>query len=101
MGRVQVGRSRTDGMIEQVTLTILAITKGIWVMEVGDEYPDAKVVGIDISCIQPIFVPANVHFIIDDYNDEWGHEGIYDLIHARELLGTCPDWPALYRQAFK
>ena len=67
----------------------------------AEQYPNAAITGTDLSPIQPGWVPPNVFFEIDDFNVDWLDESKYDLIHARELLGTCPDWPALYRRAFK
>jgi tRNA1(Val) A37 N6-methylase TrmN6 len=39
---------------------------GIWAMDFGDEHPEAEVVGVDLSNIQPSFVPPNISFEIDD-----------------------------------
>jgi hypothetical protein len=33
---------------------------------VGDQYPIANILGIDLSPIQPIWVPPNVRFMVDD-----------------------------------
>jgi tRNA1(Val) A37 N6-methylase TrmN6 len=44
---------------------------GIWCIEMGDEYPSAEIVGTDLSKIQPGWVPPNVSFEIDDWDDEW------------------------------
>ncbi|KAK5170131.1 uncharacterized protein LTR77_004715 [Saxophila tyrrhenica] len=74
---------------------------GIWVIEVAEQFPQAEVTGTDVSPIQPGWVPPNAFFEIDDFNVEWLDENKFDLVHARELLGTCPDWPALYRRAFR
>lgn len=74
---------------------------GIWVIEVADEYPGAIVKGIDVSPIQPTFVPPNARFEVDDYNVEWTDYDKYDLIHARELLGTVPDWVQMYRNVYR
>jgi hypothetical protein len=48
---------------------------GIWCMDMGDEYPSAQVLGIDLSPIQPVWVPPNVKFMVDDAEQEcrcWG-----------------------------
>ena len=73
---------------------------GIWAIEVADAHPDAEVTGTDLSPIQPAWVPPNLVFEIDDFNLEWLDQNKYDLIHARELLGSSPDWPGIYKQAF-
>lgn len=67
----------------------------------ADEHPQAQVKGIDLSPIQPPWVPPNLKFEIDDYNLDWLDVEKFDLIHARELLGTVPNWPELYRKALR
>ncbi len=70
-------------------------------IEVAERYLNATVTGIDVSPIQPLLVPINAFFQVDDYNLEWLDESKYNLIHGRELLGTSPSWPAIYQQALK
>lgn len=72
---------------------------GIWCIEVAEEFPSARVTGTDLSPIQPTWVPPNCYFEIDDYNVEWLDTDKFDLIHARELLGTSKDWLAVFKQA--
>lgn len=39
---------------------------------------------------------------IDDFNQPWTfQEGTFDYVHARWLVGSVPDWDALFRQAYK
>jgi hypothetical protein len=38
-------------------------------LEVGDQYPSASILGIDLSPIQPVWVPPNVKFMVDDFED--------------------------------
>ncbi|KAH8696286.1 S-adenosyl-L-methionine-dependent methyltransferase [Talaromyces proteolyticus] len=73
---------------------------GIWAMDMADEHPQAEVKGIDLSPIQPPWVPPNLKFEIDDYNLDWLDVEKFDLIHSRELLGTVPSWPDLYKKVF-
>jgi hypothetical protein len=76
---------------------------GIWAIDVADQNPEASVKGTDLSAIQPPWVPPNLGFEIDDFNDnvwDWPKPFKYDLIHARELLGTVPDWVAMYRKVY-
>lgn len=72
---------------------------GIWVMEMAEQNPETTVKGIDLSPVQPTWVPPNAFFEVDDYNVDWLDQNKFDLIHARELLGTCPDWVELYKKA--
>ncbi|KAI9896160.1 hypothetical protein N3K66_008332 [Trichothecium roseum] len=67
---------------------------GIWAVEFADLYPSADVLGIDISPIQPSFIPPNCRFEIDDINKEWTFEDDeFDFIHIRYMTGTVADWP--------
>ncbi|KAL1635666.1 hypothetical protein SLS58_010169 [Diplodia intermedia] len=69
---------------------------GIWAIQMGDEYESARILGNDLSPIQPAFVPPNVHFEIDDIEaTPWTHTRKFDYIHARYLLGAIRDWPGL------
>ncbi|KAH6987130.1 S-adenosyl-L-methionine-dependent methyltransferase [Ilyonectria destructans] len=75
---------------------------GIWAMDFADEYPNAKVVGTDISPIQPSWVPANLEFQIDDCTQEWTfEEESLNYVHIRFLVGSVVDWPALFKQAYR
>lgn len=76
---------------------------GIWAIEAADEFPSAKVIGIDLSPIQPAFVPPNCEFLVDNAEDEWPYDeaNAFDLVHWRVLSGSIKNWPRLYEQAFK
>jgi hypothetical protein len=59
---------------------------------VGDKYPEAQITGIDLSPIQPNFVPENVHFFVDDFEEEWvDPENKYDYIHVRHTIHSVRD----------
>jgi hypothetical protein len=69
---------------------------------VGDEYPEAEIVGIDLSPIQPNWVPPNVRFQIDDAEAEWVYgSNTLDLVHARHMCMAIKDWPRLVGQAYE
>ncbi|OLN82369.1 Phosphomethylethanolamine N-methyltransferase 3 [Colletotrichum chlorophyti] len=73
---------------------------GIWAIDMGDEYPEADVVGIDLSPIQPIWVPPNVSFIVDDAEADWvWPANSLDYVHARHMCMAMKDWPRLLSQA--
>ncbi|KAH7399842.1 SAM dependent methyltransferase [Cadophora sp. MPI-SDFR-AT-0126] len=74
---------------------------GIWAIDVAEKHPEADVKGIDVSPIQPTWIPPNCRFELDDFNLEWQDHNKFDLIHARELLGAVPDWPKFYGECFK
>lgn len=59
-------------------------------------------IGIDISPIQPKWVPANVTFEVDDIEQVWPYkDNSFDMVHVRQLCGFISDWPKLYKQAFR
>lgn len=96
---------------------------GIWAMSVGepplsissldqfinqvssdmaDEYPSAKVTGVDLSPIQPAFIPPNCVFEIDDVTLPWTYpSNQFDFIHVRELFGCIPDWDEFFQQCWR
>jgi hypothetical protein len=44
----------------------IATGSGCWAIDMGDEFPEARIIGTDLSPIQTDLVPPNVEFIIDD-----------------------------------
>ncbi|EXL45061.1 hypothetical protein FOCG_13824 [Fusarium oxysporum f. sp. radicis-lycopersici 26381] len=74
---------------------------GIWAIDFGDQYPNTKVIGTDLSPIQPSWVPPNVHFEIDDFAQDWTFkDDSLDFVHTRWLIGSVTDWTALFKQAY-
>lgn len=73
---------------------------GSWCIDMGDQYPSAKIIGTDLSQIQPSFVPENVHFEIDDWDDDWTYSQPFDLIHNRFNSTAVSNWPELCRRSF-
>jgi hypothetical protein len=68
----------------------------------ADAYPSAEVIGTDLSPIQPLFVPPNCKFELDDAQLEWTYpENNFDFVHISCLFGSISDWPALYAQIYK
>lgn len=75
---------------------------GIWAIDVADKYPAAYVVATDLSPVQPVYVPPNVEFQIDDVEQEWSfQEDFFNLIHWRLMLASISDYPALFEKAFR
>ncbi|KAK0649532.1 S-adenosyl-L-methionine-dependent methyltransferase [Cercophora newfieldiana] len=73
---------------------------GIWAIDFADENPDVSVCGVDLSPIQPAFVPPNVEFFVDDLEADWTYATPFDFIYMRLLTGSILDWPKLFGQAF-
>ncbi|KAL7268821.1 hypothetical protein RUND412_008542 [Rhizina undulata] len=75
---------------------------GIWAMDMADRFPSAQVIGVDLSPIQPSYVPSDLRFEVDDIEEDWQYlDNSFDFIHIRSLGGYIYDWPKLYKQAFK
>ncbi|KAK6384002.1 hypothetical protein LTR65_009935 [Meristemomyces frigidus] len=75
---------------------------GIWATDIADKFPDAQVIGTDLSPVGPGMQPDNVTFEIDDCCSEWVYpDHHFDLVHIRGLFGSIADWPQLYKEAFR
>ncbi|KAF5591379.1 methyltransferase [Fusarium subglutinans] len=78
---------------------VLMLTPG---SDFADQFPSAKVVGTDISPIQPSWVPPNLEFHIDDCTQPWTFApDSIDFVHMRYLFGSIKDWSALFKEAFR
>jgi hypothetical protein len=66
-------------------------------------YPTAKVIGTDLSPIQPTWVPPNVEFRIDDIDKPWMYgDDTFDLVHDRLGSGVAiKNWPAYLAEAYR
>ncbi|KAB8208576.1 S-adenosyl-L-methionine-dependent methyltransferase [Aspergillus parasiticus] len=74
---------------------------GIWAIDFADTHPNARVIGTDLSPIQPAWVPPNLEFFVDDVEADWTFKRDYfDFIRACDLAGSIADWPKLLRQAY-
>ncbi|CZS95672.1 related to methyltransferase [Rhynchosporium agropyri] len=76
---------------------------GIWAIDFADEHPETEVLGVDLSPIQPTFVPPNVSFQVDDLEEEWTfkEDQRFDFIFARMMTASFADWPRFFEQSFK
>jgi SAM-dependent methyltransferase len=73
---------------------------GIWSIDFADEHPDSDVTGVDLSPIQPTFVPPNVRFYIDDLEDDWTFTTQFDFIFSRFMTGSIRDFPRYFKQCY-
>jgi cyclopropane fatty-acyl-phospholipid synthase-like methyltransferase len=76
---------------------------GIWAIEIAEEFPEAIVIGTDLSPIQPAWVPPNCRFYVDDAEAQWTFppEEHFDFIHGRGLAGSIAHWPNFYSQVYQ
>ncbi|KAF6824076.1 UMTA methyltransferase family protein [Colletotrichum plurivorum] len=73
---------------------------GIWAIEMGDFFPNAEIIGNDLSAIQPPWVPPNVKFEIDDVESTWIGDKKYDYIFCRYMACSIGDWPRLVKNIY-
>ncbi|KFA75919.1 hypothetical protein S40288_05842 [Stachybotrys chartarum IBT 40288] len=66
----------------------------------ADAHPEAEVIGVDLSPIQPAFVPPNCRFEIDDLEEDWTWNTKFDFILSRMMLGSFADFPRFVKQAY-
>ncbi|KAJ5656619.1 hypothetical protein N7507_008569 [Penicillium longicatenatum] len=74
-----------------------------WAFEIAEDFPNAEVIGTDLSPIQPSWAPPNCRFYIDDAESDWAFtpEEQFDFIHMRSMGGGIGDWPRLMKQAYQ
>ncbi|RKK14169.1 hypothetical protein BFJ66_g4253 [Fusarium oxysporum f. sp. cepae] len=74
---------------------------GIWAIDFADSFPDAQIIGTDVSPIQPGWIPPNLRFDIEDCTQEWTFApNSQDYIHFRWLVGSIVDWDQLFKEAY-
>ncbi|KAF0635454.1 hypothetical protein FPSE5266_01987 [Fusarium pseudograminearum] len=73
---------------------------GVWAIDFADTHPKTQVLGIDLSPIQPNFLPTNLEFQVDDLEDEWTYSYKFDFVFGRMLTGSIGDWPKFFQQSF-
>ncbi|KAG6172696.1 hypothetical protein E4U51_006985 [Claviceps purpurea] len=70
--------------------------------EFADQFPNASIIGTDLSPCQPQWVPPNLCFEIDDATLEWTWDANhFDFIHMRYIVGGIEDWTALFKEAYR
>jgi hypothetical protein len=58
--------------------------------------------GVDLSPIQPDWLPPNVEFMVDDVEAPWLYpRNHFDYIHARHTVMAIKNWPKLLRRTFE
>jgi len=68
----------------------------------ADLHPSAEVIGVDLSPIQPSYVPPNCKFEIDNINKDWTYpKETFDFIHIRAMTGCVPDWVAFHKKVLE
>ncbi|KAI0170152.1 S-adenosyl-L-methionine-dependent methyltransferase [Pestalotiopsis sp. NC0098] len=74
---------------------------GIWAIEAGDMFPSAEVTGLDLSPIQPVWVPPNVKFLVDDVEDTWLNGDHIDFVHLRNMIPILKSPAKLLKEVYE
>lgn len=94
--------------LEFGTQTYNLLTISSWLIcFIAERYPDAYVIGSDLSAIQPDRGLPNCHFVKDDAEAEWlfsapgKPNGVrFDYIHLRLVMSCFDDTRQVMRQSF-
>ncbi|KAL5601219.1 uncharacterized protein BROUX77_005468 [Berkeleyomyces rouxiae] len=74
---------------------------GRWTIDVGEAFPAAEVIGIDLSPIMPEWLPPNVRFMVDDIEDEeWLHGSNFDLVYIRHVMALIRSPETVMKNSF-
>lgn len=103
--RAPIAQSRITGTANHNTpqrILDLGTGTGSWVLDMAEDFPQAEIIGVDLSPIQPNWAPPNCRFFVDDIESDWTFrpEEAFDFIHARSLAGGIADWDRMLQQAF-
>lgn len=83
------------------TWSCLELTSKLFVCSVGEALPSAQVIGVDLSPIQPVWIPPNVEFLVDDIEDNWVHASDFDFAHLRFVGIALKDNMKMFRTIFE
>ncbi|KXH29666.1 methyltransferase domain-containing protein [Colletotrichum salicis] len=74
---------------------------GIWALDYADDNPESFVLGVDLSPIQPKFIPPNCHFEVDDLEKEWTWSEAFDFIFSRSMNSAFKSRTDFIAKAFE
>jgi ubiquinone/menaquinone biosynthesis C-methylase UbiE len=77
---------------------------GAWAVDFADEFSNCQVYGVDISPVQPMWVPTNCTFYCANVLQGLSfHEDKFDLIQSRMMAAGIPDvqWPRYLGEMYR
>ncbi|KAF9871074.1 methyltransferase domain-containing protein [Colletotrichum karsti] len=74
---------------------------GVWAVDYAETFPEAEVIGVDLSPTQPQWAPPNCKFEIDDLEKPWTWSEPFDYIFCRTMEGSFTDPADIVRKAYK
>lgn len=79
----------------------IATGTGLWAIQYANEHPGSKIIGTDISRIQPSKIPDNCSFVKEDSeHDEWIFQDLFGFIYMRLVSYCFDDHPTVFRKCF-
>jgi len=80
----------------------LGCGNGSFTIDFADGHPDWEITGTDLSPIQPTWVPENVKFVVDDFEEPWTWpKESFGYIHTRNLVGAVQNWSQLLENIYE
>jgi SAM-dependent methyltransferase len=74
---------------------------GRWANEIGDEFPNARVIGTDIGPVQEGMATPNVEFQLHDAEDDiWDFSYTFDFVHWRMMCICFKDVKEVFTSAY-
>lgn len=74
---------------------------GEWAIAMGEQFPDAQIIAMDLGIFPTSEAPDNVSFEIDNAEEKWTFTEPFNFIHFRHLAGSFTSWKSVYQQAFQ
>ncbi|ORY63892.1 S-adenosyl-L-methionine-dependent methyltransferase [Pseudomassariella vexata] len=80
----------------------IATGTGIWAFQFADDHPDSRVIGTDLSMIQPSAVRMlpNCTFVREDSEEHWIFDHKFDYIHMRAVCSCFNDPLTVIQHSF-
>jgi ubiquinone/menaquinone biosynthesis C-methylase UbiE len=80
----------------------VATGTGIWALDFAEQYPQCKVIGTDLSKIQPdpTSMRLNCEFLKEDAEEAWIYDHKFDYVHLRAVVSCFDDHRTVMRHAF-